>query len=170
MPATYQPIATNTLTSKAASITFSSISSAYTDIRVVLLANTDNAGGEENSYMRFNSDSATNYSNTWIQGNGSSGSSGRNSNATAIWSRWSEWGTPDTVWTLTTWDIFNYSGSTFKTVLATGSSAASGSGYVTRGVGLWRSTSAITSITLPAQSSALFEIGTTATLYGILRA
>lgn len=167
MPATYEPIASTTLTSTATSITFSSISSSYTDLRVVLFANTTNAGGEENSFMRFNSDSSTNYSNTWLTGDGGSRASGQVQSATAIWSRWSEYGAGTSVWTMTTFDIFNYTGSKFKTVLATGSADANGSGWVTRTVGIWRSTSAITSITLPVQGAGSFEIGTTAALYGI---
>jgi hypothetical protein len=173
MPSTYVSLATTTLSSTAASITFSSISSAYTDLRVVLVAHTDAAGAEDNAYMRFNSDSATNYSNVWIQGSGSSATSSRTSNSTAIWSRWSEYGTATSnIWTTTTFDIFDYrSTSVYKSVLATGSAEANGAGWVTRSAGTWRSYSAITSITLPAQGgSANFAIGTTATLYGILRA
>jgi hypothetical protein len=40
MPATYEPIATTTLGGAAATITFSSISSAYTDLRIVLVGTT----------------------------------------------------------------------------------------------------------------------------------
>ena len=162
MATTYEPIATTTLTSTAASITFSSISSAYTDLRLVVVAK--NGSGIDNLLMRFNSDSATNYSSTWIQGSGTAAASSRSSNITGVRSRWSE---GSTQFALTTFDIFSYAGSTYKTVLATGSSDTNGSGYVTCTVSLWRSTSAITSITLVPQLTGLYSIGTTATLYGI---
>lgn len=158
-------LATTTLSSAAATITFSSISSAYTDLRLVVVAK--NGSGIDNLLMRFNSDSGINYSSTWIQGaGGSSASSARSNNITAIRSRWSE---GSTQFALTTFDIFSYAGSTNKTVLATGSSDINGAGgYVTRTVSLWRNTAAITSITLVANLTGLYDIGTTATLYGIL--
>jgi len=65
-------------------------------------------------------------------------------------------------------DIFNYSGNTNKTVLWAESSDKNGSGAVSRNVGLWRNTSAITTIQLSDSSSRNFGVGTTATLYGIL--
>jgi hypothetical protein len=64
-------------------------------------------------------------------------------------------------------DIFSYAGSTYKTSLVTFQEDNNGSGYVGNKVGLWPSTSAITSITLNGTN---FAIGTTATLYGILKA
>ena len=68
------------------------------------------------------------------------------------------------------WDVFSYAGSTFKTVLGEASLDANGSGYVSRGVGLWRSTSAINSINIFSTVSNSFATGTTATLYGIKNA
>jgi hypothetical protein len=54
--------------------------------------------------------------------------------------------------------------------LLTGGTDNNGSGGVTRSVGLWRSTSAITSISLFIDGTTTFSTGTTATLYGILKA
>jgi hypothetical protein len=68
-------------------------------------------------------------------------------------------------------DIFSYAGSTNKTVLNKVATDKNGSGGVEYNVGLWRSTSAITSISLTLEASAQdFPVGTTATLYGILKA
>jgi hypothetical protein len=68
---------------------------------------------------------------------------------------------------LITADIFSYAGSTFKTCLNSYSSDNNGSGYAGRLVGLWRSTAAITQVSLLVTGSN-FNAGTTATLYGIL--
>lgn len=163
MPATYEPIATTTLGSAASTITFSSISSAYTDIRLVLVSN-DGVGSSIT--MRFNSDTGTNYSRTILNGNGTSAVTANTTNATSINVAPNNSGAG--LWGLYTVDVFSYAGSTYKTVLSTNSVDQNGSGQVGRLVGLWRSTSAITTITLTDSSN--FAAGTTATLYGILKA
>ena len=63
-------------------------------------------------------------------------------------------------------DIFSYAGSTNKTLLITGANDVNGDGSSEKNVGLWRSTSAITSITIHL-SSGNFANASTATLYGI---
>ena len=165
MPATYENIATTTLGSAAASITFSSISSAYTDLRIVLVGTTT-AGVVP--ALRLNSDTGSNYSNTSLFGSGSSAVSGRNTNTTEMFMT-DNTSTSTTVPILIEIDIFNYRGSTNKTLLSANSSDKNGSGGVERVVGLWRNTAAITSVELRARSST-WATGTTATLYGILRA
>ncbi len=82
MPTTYEPIATTTLGSAAATITFSTIPATYTDLRVVWVGTVtvaDSAG------MRFNSDSGTNYSRTVLQGDGSAASSNRSTSQNQIY-------------------------------------------------------------------------------------
>jgi hypothetical protein len=71
---------------------------------------------------------------------------------------------------MATLDLFSYAGSTFKTGFLSGANDNNGSGDVDQAVGLYRSTSAISSITLSNQASLLFDVGTTATLYGIKNA
>jgi len=154
-------IATQTLGSAASTITFSSIPSTYTDLRVVWVG-TETAANQP--YYRFNSDSATNYSQTELRGDGASATSARATNQTAIFAL-DNYST--TIPALGTIDIFSYAGSTFKSCLLTTSLDQNGSGYVTRCVALWRSTSAITSIVIGDLGTTL-KAGTTATLYGIL--
>jgi len=162
MPATYEPIATTTLSSAAVFIEFSSISSAYTDLRIVTVGKT-NAG---TSYvLQFNGDTATNYSRTQVGADGSLAYSLRTSNTANANLGFTSIVQP----VLATFDIFNYAGSTYKTTLATNSQDENGAGYTTRTVMLWRSTSAITSVKIIA-FNANFTSGTTATLYGILKA
>lgn len=155
-------IATTTLTSSASSITFSSIPSTYTDLRLVFVGTSAaNAPGE----MRFNGDTGSNYSRTYLQGNGSSASSSRDTSQTNI-----SMGASAITSTpmMNTVDIFSYAGSIFKTCLITSSDDRNGSGTVDRQVALWRSTSAINEIKLTVDLTANFTTGTTATLYGIL--
>jgi hypothetical protein len=164
MPATYEPIATTTLGSAAASITFSSISSSYTDLRLVFVGGTSTATFE--MWFRVNSDTGTNYSQTNLYGNGGTGASNRASSANYIVLSNTAPGTPTELITV---DLFSYAGSTNKTFLITDSNDKNGSGFVWRKAGLWRSTSAITSVTVLSEAGNLVA-GTTATLYGILKA
>jgi hypothetical protein len=155
-------IATTTLGSAASSITFSSIPGTYTDLRLVFVGTSAaNVPGE----MRFNGDSGSNYSRTYLSGNGSSASSSRDTNQTNI-----SMGASAITSTpmMNTVDIFSYAGSAYKTCLITSSDDRNGSGTVDRQVALWRSTSAITQIRLTVDLTANFTAGTTATLYGIL--
>ena len=167
MPATFEPIATTTLGSAAASITFSSISSAYTDLRLVIVATMDSGGTMPT--LQFNNDTAANYSTTSLYGTGASAGSCRTTNYNYFELGGESTGGSTTIPMLLTIDIFSYAGSTNKTILGSESNDLNGSGEVTRRVGLWRSTSAITSIKIPTSSGNL-KAGTTATLYGILKA
>jgi hypothetical protein len=169
MPAgrTYTPIATTTLSTTASNITFSSISGTYTDLKLILVATGDaNAAGQA-VLTRFNSDTGSNYSVTRLSGNGTSASSGRWSNITSIYTSFD--GLSVSIPTVQIIDIFSYAGSTNKTCLISNSENKNGSGYAERRVGLWRNTSAITTIAV-LPNSGNFAAGTTATLYGILAA
>ena len=59
LPSTMTPIATNTLTAVASSVTFSSIPSTYTDLVLVLQGSFDSA---DDVRFRFNGDTGSNYS------------------------------------------------------------------------------------------------------------
>jgi hypothetical protein len=166
MATTYEKIATTTLGSAASTITFSSISSAYTDLKVVVTALA--AGDYSWLDIRFNSDSGTNYSRTFIRGDGSTASSGRRTSDNQINV------SPDGIGGSTNpafyeIDIFSYAGSTYKTALISASGDQNGSGQVLRTVGLWRNTAAITTLGL-ISGNFNFASGTSATIYGILKA
>ena len=165
MPATYEPIATTTLSSASATINFTSISASYTDLRLVLTC-TSTASGVIR--YRFNSDTATNYSYLYMYANGSSAQSNQWSTQTDIYLAGQTITPSATIPSLYTIDVFNYASSSFKTVLHTAQMDYSGSGGVKRVAGIWRNTSALTAINLIAGTS--FAIGTKATLYGILKA
>jgi hypothetical protein len=156
--ATYEPLATTTF-SASSSITFNSISSSYTDLRIVLTV----LGSTANFVrMRFNSDTGTNYSRTLLSGDGSTATSTRTTNDDYI--RVYSAALSTTIPSLYTHDIFSYAGSKNKTLLSSVAGDFNGSGEVTRTVNLWRSTSAINTILIYASSG---TITGTATLYGI---
>ena len=162
--ATYDLIASQTLASAAASITFSSIAASWTDLRLVVTLTS--ATNTSSPAMRFNADSGSNYSYTNLRGDGSSAASASNyARPYAYLVGYS--GTATGIPIFATADIFSYAGSTYKTFLATGSNDQNGAGGVEQNVGLWKNTAAITSITIILDSAANFSIGTTAQLYGI---
>lgn len=162
MASTYTPIATTTLGSAASSITFSSIPATYTDLRLVL--NVTSVSVSDNFQIQFNSDTATNYSQTLLIGNGTTASSTRYTSSSVIWDATN---LSTTLPSFITLDIFSYAGSTNKTALMSSNEDYNGSGFTKASVHLWRSTSAITSIDIKMPSGRTFSIGTTATIYGI---
>jgi hypothetical protein len=163
---TYTPIARQVLASAAATVTFSSISSAYTDLVVVFNGGTTSSG--PTMRMTVNGDSGANYSDTALDGDGSSAISTRHSSANFM-AITNNIGIAGTLGAQTTiMQLQNYSNATtYKTVLFRTNNATS-TGYpgVTAAVGLWRNTAAITSISLTTASTT-FLSGSTFTLYGI---
>lgn len=164
MATTYDKIATTTLGSAAASITFSSIAASWTDLRLVMTATSSTNTITE---LQFNGDTGTSYSYTVLYGDGTSAYSSKSTNNNFIYTYATASPGGGTIPAFYTIDIFSYAGSTYKTALLTGSGDYNVSGgRVTNVVGLWRDTSAITSVTV-LPNSGTYSTGTTATLYGI---
>ena len=161
MASTYTPIQSYTVSSSTTQINFNSINGSYTDL--ILICNFGIAGGTDNMSMRFNSDTGSNYSVTWMAGNGSNAYSGRYSNQTyVLLDNYSA--ATASVASVYTIQIANYSNSTtYKTALTRSNTAANATNA---NVGLWRSTSAITSVTLNTQGNN-FATGSTFSLYGV---
>lgn len=159
MPKTYEPIQTTTLGTGQLTVTLSSIPQTYTDL--ILIIN----GFSASNYVliRVNGDSATNYSRTYLTGNGSAATSTRLSNQTQAYSGLGSSST-DRGQSITHFN--NYSNTTtYKTFLTNGGYAAS---YLGLEASLWRSTSAITSISITNGDSVNnIGAGTSFTLYGI---
>lgn len=163
MATTYTPITTTTLASASNTITFSSIPATYTDLRLVIYAIGSQASWS--FYTRYNNDSATNYSFTYINGNGTAASSGGNITQSA--QNPINGSSLTTTPALITEDIFSYANTANKTTLATVSNDKNGSGDTTSNVFLWRGTSAINRIDIIANGANTFASGTVVTLYGI---
>jgi hypothetical protein len=159
--ATYDKIATNTLGSATSTVTFSSISSTYTDLVLITATASDLSSSSDAINCRFNSDSGTNYSTTQLYGTGAVAASGRVANITAASIARHE----QSEFCVGITHIMNYSNTTtYKTVLSRGSSA---NNITIAYADLWRSTAAITTITLTPSSATNFDAGSTFTLYGI---
>lgn len=177
MAATYEPLASQTLGTAAASVSFTSISSGYTDLIIVGQTRATTAGTFNfNSYVlvQVNSDTGSNYSTTTLYTRSTAGSwsalSTRESNATRI----TAGPVPDSshgsdIFGSIRLQLMSYADTNvYKTVLAE-------SGYSTnltnhdgprREVGLWRSTSAITSVSISLSAGNL-EVGSHFELYGL---
>lgn len=174
MAKTYEPIATTTLSSAAANITFSSIPSTFTDLRVVVYWKLDVAYYPS---IRLNGNSSAIYSYMSIRGNGSVISTERDTNKTegrTVTGKQTSNINP----ALVTFDIFSYNNSLFKTILATNANNRNGTdavgpGVISQDVILFKNTTPVTSITLMGDSVFTpnnLAAGTTATLYGIKNA
>lgn len=155
---TYVPIQAVTLTVDTATVTFSGVPQTFTDLVLVI---NGFLSADDNVYLQFNSDTGSNYSSTFLFGSGSAASSGRTSNQTTM----QLGGIFTTANGNAIYSIQNYSNTTtHKTVLARANHASSGTQIRS---GLWRSTSAISTILVGGLSGITLKSGTTLTLYGI---
>lgn len=165
MASTYEKIATTTLGSAAATVTFSSISSAYTDLVIVATLKMNTVA--EDPWMRFNGDSGSNYSVTTLWGNGTTAGSVRFSSQNQIRLNYATDPAP-AGGTYLIVNIQNYSNTTtYKTALSKIGLASDALDTV---VGLWRNTSAINEVSFSLANSVSYGTGSTFTLYGILKA
>ena len=168
MASTYEPIASTTLGSSAATVEFTSLSGSFTDLLIVAEIGTTGGGG--NVQLQVNSDTGSNYSHTLIQGNGTSVASARQSAGSSIDSR--RIGRIEALAAanenfVNMVTFLSYANTNvYKTYLAQSHSASTVSG-VSRIVGLWQSTSAITSLSFDVEGSLNFRAGSTFSLFGV---
>ena len=166
--ATYEPIATTTLSSSQNTVTFSSIPQTYTDLVLVMNPISDTATNSF-PYLRFNGDSGSNYSRTMIAGTGSVAESDRGSNESQGYFIYSTVVETNAAFNAIL-NINNYSNTTTNKTYLSRINVASGTRpRVEALVGLWRSTSAINQIVLYCGPNN-FVSGSTFTLYGITAA
>lgn len=154
-------ISEQVLGSSTASVTFSSIPQTYKDLVVEVCGAGGGGGGD--LLLRYNNDSASNYSDTSLRGNGSSAGSSRYTNQTATDVN-NTMGVFGSDVGLVTYNILSYSGSTYKTTLVESAFPTYG---VLRLVALWRGTAAITRIDFFFNNSASFNAGSSFRLWGV---
>lgn len=168
MPSTYTPLATTTLGSAQADITFSSISNSYTDLVLIFTGRFDSSNTSRELRIQVGNgsiDTGSNYSMTRMVGYPSAFFSDRTTSQTNM----TAGVIPAALATAgisgnAIYHFQNYSNtSAFKSVVNRTNDPLD---WVTGMVGLWRSTSAINTIKIFGLSANLIA-GSTATIYGI---
>jgi hypothetical protein len=154
---TYTPLATVTLGTTAASVTFSSIPATYRDL-ILVYNGTVNVGTD--ARVRLNGDSGSNYSWVAMFGNGSTTGSPSSGSATGM-----TLGYPGTGLTNIICQIMDYSATDkHKTALSRSSNAAV---VVSAHAGRWANTAAVTSLGIES-IDVTFQSGSTFNLYGVI--
>jgi len=159
--ATYRKIQSQTLGSTQTSIDFTNIPQTYTDLNISLIAGHNTRADAFRIY--FNSDTGANYTSSYFLGTGSSrvGSCSNNTNGII---NFGDLGSA-TIVNLIEINVNRYTETNaHKSTSSIFSSKERG--RILFNFGLWRSNSAITSISLSFATDT-FAIGTVATLYGI---
>ena len=160
---TYTPIYSTTLSSASASITLSNIPTTYTDLVLsVSLKGTSESGSACN--FLINGDGSAYYSSTCMTGDGGTPGSTRLSSGTTWQVAYQNIGTSTGPSNFTI-NFMNYANTTaYKTMVSRYNEPTLGTGTT---VGIYRSVSPITSITMQVNGSKTFSSGSTFTLYGI---
>lgn len=151
---TYIAMASHTLTGSTSSITISSIPSTYKDLILVV---SGTGATLDTCSLRFNGDTASNY--TWVIVNGAENTF-IDGNVNRIFA-----GQFDSSQSHFIAQIFDYSVTNhYKPVLTRSSYPDAASAFQTVSQGMYKSTSAITSIEIRETT---YQTGTTINLYGI---
>lgn len=168
MANTYKLISSNTLTSSAASVTFSSIPSTYTDLVLKVSARGSGTTTDRNMYLRLNGLSTTIYSFTNLNGDGSTASSTRATAQTEIFGVTNANGATASTFSNIEVYIPNYN-SSVKKPLSVYSAAENNTTASTIDINahLADLTTAITSLTIALSGTATYLSGSSFYLYGI---
>ena len=168
----YDLLETQILTSSAASVTFTGLGS-YTDYKHLQIRSvqrsTNAIDNISNVYLRFNSDTGSNYALHWLEGDGSSVSSAAFTSQIRIQIRRAlpRDGATANSFGASVIDILDFADSNkYTTIRALGGVNTASNSNIALGSGLWMNTNAITSLEL-ASSSSDFAIGSRFSLYGV---
>lgn len=164
----FESIATTTVGAGGQStITFSSIPSTYKHLQVRLLGRATGSYDYTSVYMRFNSDSGTNYAYHQLYADGSGvGASSQINQTYVVGQNLSGALASTNVFGTMIFDILDYIDTNkFKTIKVLGGVDRNGSGYSDFNSGHWRSTSVVSNITLTTDGN--FAQYSHIALYGI---
>jgi hypothetical protein len=158
------PIAYATPTNTAS---FTSIPQVYQDLFIVVYSRDTTSATTAVISVRFNNDTTTNYSATYLDGNGASATSSRASTQSTMAYALSAGATSTSgIFASNQFHILNYSNSTtYKTMLTRTAVDLNGSGNTRLNAGLWRSTAAINRVDVYPGTT--FSTGTTIELFGV---
>lgn len=163
---TYTKISSTTLGSDQAYIEFASIPGTYTDLVISLIGG--QSGLNDGFMIRFNGDTGSNYTASYLLGTGTGTQSGSQSNTqTGIINFGDLGGTA--IESFIEININRYAETNrYKSTLS--HYASKQRGRMLLNLGLWRSNNAITTVKLMFTGSDNFKSGTVATIYGIAAA
>ena len=160
----YESIAS--ATGSGSAISFTSIPSTYQHLQLRVMYRRNSPVSSTNGLLYFNSDSATNYSQHYLTGDGATASAGGLASRNELSSYNTITGNNQAsgIYGVEIWDIQNYASTTQnKTVRVFGGYDANGSGQVSLSSGVWLSTSAINRIDFVWGAAT----GSVVSLYGI---
>ena len=167
----YESIATTTVgAGGVASITFSSIAATYTHLQIRGIGRTNRAtpADMDSLWMQFNGDTATNYSDHALRGDGSAASATSDVSYAQMEMYRIANVYASNVFGAQIIDILDYANTNkYKTIRSLGGVDNNGSGMVALNSGNWRNTAAITSILLKPAVGTLFNQYSSFALYGI---
>lgn len=163
----YESIATTTVGSGGiATVSFTSIPATYTHLQIRGI--TRNESVTDETRIRFNSDTGSNYAYHRLRGTGSAASATAASTVSYIELPFASYsGTTASVYGAVVIDILDYANTNkYKTIRQLGGTDLNGSGTLEFISGLWQNTNAITSISIFPSSGDINEYSQFA-LYGI---
>jgi hypothetical protein len=172
-PGAMIPLTTTTLSTASATITFSDIPQAYEHLQIRALGRGSVAQGEMQIFVRFNSDSGTNYSAHLLRGDGSSVYTAAQTSGNRVDGviRMPAANATSGIFGVGVIDILDYANTNkYKTLRSLGGLDANGSGQIYYRSGLWMNTNAINSITIGIDDGGNFVQYSSFALYGIKRA
>lgn len=149
----YESISTVTVGSAVSSISFTSIPSTYKHLQIRLMARDSRSIVAEGYVLQFNGDTAGNYSDHLLYGDGSSAASVSNVNSTYISPYAIASANAGTnTFGVSIVDVLDYQNTNkYKTIRALTGTDNNGNGSIGFSSGNWRNTSAISSILIGAQ-------------------
>jgi hypothetical protein len=167
------PLATTTLSTATATVTFANVSQTYEHLQVRIWGY-NSSGSDRTLYLQLNSDSGSNYRNHYLSGNGTAVSAGSEGAATTgilplnANSSQTGFNGDSTKASVVIMDILDYRNTNKNTTVRTlGGWDGNGSGNVYLSSGLWMNTAAVTNLYFQLPYSTNFGSGTTFALYGI---
>lgn len=165
MGGAFESIATVIPTVGATSVTFSSIPSTFAHLHLRLFARDSSQTYNGNLAVRFNSDTASNYSYHYMYSVGSSNGTGSSSTTIMLTPMVSGTGNGTSVFAAGYMDVLNYANTNiYKTIKSFGGFDSGTYGELFIDSGSWRSTSAVNTITI---TSATFPAYCHFALYGV---
>ena len=168
----FESIQTYALGSNTATVTFSSIPSTYKHLQLRYRGRSTTTGTAvgDDLYIRFNSDTGTNYAFHQLLGEGTTASAGGSATQTYIQAANAlpRNGVTTNVFGVGIFDLHDYASTTKNKTsrMFYGTDVNGTEGKVYLSSGLWMNTAAVNTITLSPQSN-LFLSGSTFSLYGI---